>query len=181
MANPKNAGILKLLDSHQKLVAMVHATWCPHCTQLLPTWQQIMEEHPNANVYDIEQKEFNGALGARIGNVSGFPTILSIDEAGNRNEYSGSRNKEAITNWIMSELNKSKGKSKGKGKKKSPPKRKVSKTPSRGTLSKKQKGGYKYPNASSSNRPSGRRSLGRRKTARRTSANRSANARKKKS
>lgn len=177
MTNPKITGILKLLDSHQKLVAMVHATWCPHCTQLLPTWQQIMEEHPNANVYDIEQKEFDGAVGSKIGNVSGFPTILSIDEAGNRNEYRGSRNKEAITNWIMSELKKGKG----IGKKKSPPKRKVSKRPSRGTLSKKQKGGYKYPNTSSGNRPSGHRSSGRRKTGRRTSARRSANAKKNKS
>ena len=109
MTSPKIQGILKLLDSHQKLIAMIHAEWCPHCIDLKPKWDEIVENNPkfNNNVYDIEQKELRDDIASKIGNIGGFPTILSIDEQGQRNEYRGSRNKEAIAAWINSELNKS--------------------------------------------------------------------------
>ena len=82
MQNSKIDGILKLIDSHQKLIAVIHATWCPHCTDLLPKWREMVEEHDdfNHNVVDIEQSEFTGNIESRIGSVKGFPTIISVDD-----------------------------------------------------------------------------------------------------
>jgi len=107
MQNSKIDGILKLIDSHQKLIAVIHATWCPHCTDLLPKWREMVEEHDdfNHNVVDIEQSEFTGNIESRIGSVKGFPTIISVDENGHRSEYQGSRDKDSIAKWVSSELN----------------------------------------------------------------------------
>tara|TARA_Y100000768_G_scaffold388976_1_gene389564 strand:+ start:4905 stop:5477 length:573 start_codon:yes stop_codon:yes gene_type:complete len=151
MTNPKIEGILKLLDSHQKLIAMIHAVWCPHCIDLKPKWEEIVKNNPkfNKNVYDIEQKELQDEITSKIGNIGGFPTILSIDEQGNRNEYRGSRDKDAITDWINTELNKSNRKI-GKNL----PVRKIAKVPSlkkpkktrkfKKNTRRTQSGGYKY-------------------------------------
>jgi thiol-disulfide isomerase/thioredoxin len=106
MTNPKTQGILKLLDSHEKVIAMIHAKWCSHCTDLLPKWHEIVKTHPNfnRNVYDIEQNEYKGEVVTKIGNVGAYPTILSIDEEGQRNEYTGARDEESIVEWINAEL-----------------------------------------------------------------------------
>lgn len=105
MTTPKIAGILKLIDSHQKLIAMVHAEWCPHCTVLLPKWNDMVKEHDDftPNVFEIEQKEF-AEVQSRVGNINGFPTIISIDEEGKRIEYGGSREKDAIASWVELQL-----------------------------------------------------------------------------
>ena len=105
MTTPKIAGILKLIDSHQKLIAMVHAKWCPHCTVLLPKWNDMVREHDDftPNVFEIEQKEF-AEVQSRVGNINGFPTIISIDEEGKRIEYGGSREKDQIASWVELQL-----------------------------------------------------------------------------
>ena len=77
-------------------VTLYWADWCPHCHKLMPTWQMLGNAVGDYEIRQIEQKqntEFS---------VSGYPTIVKKDGAGNTYTYKGPRTESAIRDWITS-------------------------------------------------------------------------------
>jgi len=107
MDNVKTNAIAKLIDSHDNLIALVHANWCGHCQSLKPKWENMVKKNKisfGENVVDIEQEELTDNLKSKLGDIPGYPTIISFGTNGDRQEYSGERTEEAITAWIKNIL-----------------------------------------------------------------------------
>ena len=83
----------------------VYATWCPHCKTVLPDMQNLNGNMPlgngrscNVEIIESEEKDKIRALGHTI---EGYPTFV-LKTASSMQEYSGSRNVDAIAKWVAS-------------------------------------------------------------------------------
>ena len=98
-----------------KIFAVIHATWCGHCTQLMPHWKEM--EKQMKGKYNIQRIDIDGAkIEDEIAKLNkhiiddnnkidkdalGFPTILSIID-GNLSNYTGARDTESLIAWVES-------------------------------------------------------------------------------
>ncbi len=90
-------------------ITLFHASWCGHCTNFMPTWDQMRQD-----TSALKNIEFNAYEDSELGNVPesvksingkparsfGFPTLkVSID--GQDYLYGGVRTPEAIYTFIL--------------------------------------------------------------------------------
>lgn len=82
---------------------LFHATWCPHCKDVLPIWQQLKAgAKGNIQIIDIESKD--PALSQH--QIQGFPTIrffpqgLSVPQ--NYKDYTGPRTLDGMIQFLSS-------------------------------------------------------------------------------
>ena len=83
-------------DTNDKVFVLIHANWCPHCTEALPKFneaQEIIKNDSNCNVY---MEEFESDEYPELKNIaSGYPTFLEIVN-NNIKKYEGSREVDDI-------------------------------------------------------------------------------------
>jgi thiol-disulfide isomerase/thioredoxin len=85
-------------------VVFAHATWCPHCTDMISTWDsfssEIIKKYSHLNTAKVEyallQKE--GTLLSP--EVVGFPTVRFYDGQTSTAEHEGARDVQGLTDFV---------------------------------------------------------------------------------
>ena len=79
MPHSRKEGMVK----GRKELLLLHMEGCPHCVKLLPEWDNFTNMNDtNITTKSVERND-DQALVKRYG-VKGFPTILLLDENGNK-------------------------------------------------------------------------------------------------
>lgn len=86
---------------------LVHADWCGHCKNFIPTLQSINNKlnsksirFPLLAITDEELKKDGGRLSSAL-QIEGFPTIFYFDQYGKIiGNYDGSRNEQVMLDNI---------------------------------------------------------------------------------
>lgn len=84
-------------------IVLFHATWCPHCKDVLPIWQQLKAgAKGNIQILDIESKD--PAMTQH--QIPGFPTIRFFPQGPgvpqNHQDYTGPRTIDGIVQFLSS-------------------------------------------------------------------------------
>ena len=81
------------------------AKWCPHCVKAMPEFEKVAKESPikvpgkeSILVKLLDETTDKAEIGKL--DVSGFPSILLIDNTGKRTEYGGQRTYNGIMDFI---------------------------------------------------------------------------------
>lgn len=101
-------------------IVLIHADWCGHCQQFMPTWKElednigdkvtmhkvrsgIRDEEKNAAELRAEEKKIMEELNSKLSegktlSARGFPSIYKI-QGGNLEEYSAPRTLDELSKW----------------------------------------------------------------------------------
>ena len=95
MPHSRKEGMVK----GRKELLLLHMEGCPHCVNLLPEWDNFTNMNDtNITTKSVERND-DQALVKRYG-VKGFPTILLLDENGNKlKTYDGSRTAQGLLDF----------------------------------------------------------------------------------
>ena len=81
-------------------IMLFKATWCPHCTNFLPTWEKIQQNLKNKYLFTTYDSELNKDKIDQW-KVTGFPTLM-IKNGENVEEYAGSRDYDVLLKYLSS-------------------------------------------------------------------------------
>ena len=97
------------LGDEKNIIVLVYADWCGHCQALKPEWEKMeeaMKGDERCEIVKIESEDKSGLenLNSRLDgeriDVSGYPTILSIDgQTRKHHMYNGGRSADALIAW----------------------------------------------------------------------------------
>ncbi len=84
-------------------LVLFHATWCPHCKDVLPVWKKLAEGTKGGiQILDIESK--NPAINNH--QLPGFPTIRFFPQGmgvpANHQDYTGPRTLDGLVQYLSS-------------------------------------------------------------------------------
>jgi len=72
---------------------------CGHCKRFAPEWDTFVQNYTGqVKLRKVEMNEAGGDLEKY--NINGFPTILAVDENGDKKEYDGPRTSEGLTKFL---------------------------------------------------------------------------------
>lgn len=82
-----------------KELVYFHMTGCGHCKKFNPVWERFSQSYSgNLKLKKLERKEAGDLL--QKYEVQGFPTILLIDEQGNKKEFQGDRTVQGLESFV---------------------------------------------------------------------------------
>ena len=82
-----------------KELVYFHMTGCGHCKKFNPVWDEFSQSYNgNLKLKKLERKEAGDLL--QKYEVKGFPTVLLIDEQGNKKEFQGDRTVQGLESFI---------------------------------------------------------------------------------
>lgn len=81
----------------KRTVTLHYTTWCPHCTTMKPIWAQVKAATVGSGIVYKESDEDKTPTAG----ITSYPSIVMIDEHGNRRDYAGSANFEELRNWVV--------------------------------------------------------------------------------
>ena len=127
-----------------KIIGLVYAKWCPHCTAMKPQWDIMKSKlRPNCRVVEIEDSDYdkqtkldnlnNDIKSDEKLQIHGYPTMFKINN-GKVDYYNGSRDSTSMESFFNGPKQIKKSKTQKKNKTKKGKKSKKNKT-------KKMKGG----------------------------------------
>ena len=99
----KNLGLMptESFDDGTTRVVLYYAPWCPHCKNIMPTWDRLQAESEGSNV-SVEKIDCEANPEAAEENgVSGFPTII-LYKNGKSVTYEGDRSLDDFKAFISS-------------------------------------------------------------------------------
>lgn len=88
------------LVNSTRQVTLHYVNWCPHCRVMKPIWERVKMA---TNGSGIIFKEVDEEV-AKTPGITGYPTILMIDEAGHKHQYDGVPDFIRLRNWIVSPI-----------------------------------------------------------------------------
>ena len=78
-------------DTNDKVFVLIHANWCPHCTEALPKFMEARKIVNNDSKYNVLMEEYESDEYPELKNIaSGYPTFLEIVN-NNIKKYEGPR------------------------------------------------------------------------------------------
>ena len=82
-----------------KELVYFHMNGCGHCKKFTPTWNSFSQGYNgDIKLKKLERSEAGDLL--QKYEIKGFPTVLLIDEQGNKKEFQGERTVEGLKNFI---------------------------------------------------------------------------------
>ncbi len=81
----------------KRTVHLHYTDWCGACKLMKPVWEQVKVAVSGSGVTFDEINEDN----AKTPGISGYPTILMLDERGHTIKYSGGPDFETLRNWVV--------------------------------------------------------------------------------
>ena len=81
-------------------VVLLHANWCGHCKDFMPTWDSFAAKCQQRNVNAIKVESAEEESIQQWGGVQGFPTVRLDKGEGNKIEYEGPRTEEGLSQFL---------------------------------------------------------------------------------
>ena len=112
-ADTKDKEIVEYIEKGVPVFVLIYMEGCGPCMATRPEWEKIKDEHFSKQVIvaDIDQavlpklEKLKGKITSKIGEIGGFPTMVSIIKNGDKVEdYSGDRKLDAFKEWIESTI-----------------------------------------------------------------------------
>lgn len=99
-------------DDSKTLIAIIHAEWCPHCTQIMQPvygednsiWSSVKSAcEPEITVLAFESKDTGTQPFMESNKITldGYPTIVKIVKNKPVEYYNGERTKDELITWAM--------------------------------------------------------------------------------
>ena len=84
-----------------------YATWCGHCVNMEPEWEQLQKNHPEeVNLAKVESEDYNNYdASPNEDRVQGFPTIRLYHQDKMVKEYDGERSFKNMYDFIQDYIN----------------------------------------------------------------------------
>ena len=99
--------------TNNKEFVLVHMNKCPHCVNLMPHWEAAESENKTGinmraesenktgiNMRAVEMSEDDGPELCEKHNITGFPTMILLENGKKVADYDGERNKEGILAFL---------------------------------------------------------------------------------
>ena len=87
--------------TNNKEFVLVHMNKCPHCVNLMPHWEAAESENKTGiNMRAVEMGEDDGPELCEKHNITGFPTMILLENGKKVADYDGERNKEGILAFL---------------------------------------------------------------------------------
>jgi thioredoxin-like negative regulator of GroEL len=72
---------------------------CGHCKRFNPEWDTFVQNYTGpVRLRKVEMNEAGSDLEKY--NINGFPTVIAVDENGDKKDYDGPRTSEGLTNFL---------------------------------------------------------------------------------
>ena len=86
----------------RKELLLLHMEGCPHCVSLMPEWKTAEKQNNTGiSMRAVERSQGDGPQLCDKHNITGFPTILLVDNKGNKLQaYNGERNTAGLLNFM---------------------------------------------------------------------------------
>ena len=81
----------------RRFVTLHYTNWCHYCKQMKPVWATVKASLADSGVQFRELDEDV----AKTPGVTGYPTILMLDEKGHSHKYNGIADATQLRNWIV--------------------------------------------------------------------------------
>lgn len=110
------SGIIQVNDENFKDVVVTsgkytlvkfYADWCRHCKNMLPAYEEVSElfaNEPNVQIVKINGDKEGRKMSKKY-NIEGFPTIMLFHGTDKPIEFQGSRDAEAMGNFVQQVAN----------------------------------------------------------------------------
>jgi len=87
--------------TNNKEFVLVHMNKCPHCVNLMPHWEAAESENKTGmNMRAVEMSEDDGPELCEKHNITGFPTMILLENGKKVSDYDGERNKDGILAFL---------------------------------------------------------------------------------
>ena len=84
----------------KKQLVFFHMNGCGHCKKMMPEWEKLESTYSG----EVSLKKVEASSGDDLlkkNKISGFPTILLLDESGNKlKEYNGDRTAKSLEKFL---------------------------------------------------------------------------------
>jgi len=102
------------LKKNNIILILFHATWCGHCLNFKPIWENLKNNHPKGiQLGDVEHAEVNEyKYSQNEKQIEGYPTLRLYHKDKLLKEYDGERNFEDIYKYLEDFIKKNKNVSK---------------------------------------------------------------------
>jgi len=88
--------------SNDKEFVLVHMTGCGHCKTLMPEWKSASNENNTGiNMRAVEMNEDDGPELCKKHNITGFPTMILLENGKKVADYNGERNKDGLLKFLQ--------------------------------------------------------------------------------
>ncbi len=87
--------------SNQKEFVLIHMKDCGHCKTLMPEWQEASKNNKSGiSMRAVEMNEDDGPELCKKHNISGFPTMIVLENGEKVGDYNGERNKNGLLSFL---------------------------------------------------------------------------------
>lgn len=90
--------------SEKKMVVLFYAPWCPHCKDLMPTWNKLAQKHSGNSAVELKKVNCDEhPEEAQKHKVEGYPTIIMFRNGREVAKFDATQNKrdeEGIEKFI---------------------------------------------------------------------------------
>jgi thioredoxin-like negative regulator of GroEL len=88
--------------SNQKEFVLVHMNGCGHCKTLMPEWKSAAKSNNTGiSMRAVEMNEDDGPELCKKHNITGFPTMILLENGKKVADYNGERNKDGLLKFLQ--------------------------------------------------------------------------------
>jgi len=89
--------------SNDKEFILVYMSGCGHCTPLLPKWDAVSKNNTTGiNMQRVEMSEGIGPELCKKYNITGFPTMIYLENGKKVADYTGERSETGLLSFLKS-------------------------------------------------------------------------------
>jgi thiol-disulfide isomerase/thioredoxin len=86
--------------NNTRRVTLHYTNWCGYCKQMKPVWEKVKVAAANSGIIFSEVDEDI----AHTPGITGYPSIIMLNERGERSKYFGTADFDTLRNWVVSPL-----------------------------------------------------------------------------
>ena len=88
--------------TNKKEFVLVHMNGCGHCKTLMPEWNAAAKENKSGiPMRSVEMNEDDGPELCDKHNITGFPTMILLDNGEKVSDYNGERDKSGLLAFLQ--------------------------------------------------------------------------------